>query len=54
MCTSLLPKSRPVIVERDVYADKDAVIDVGDVVFEGETESTADTDFSNPLQKTPE
>jgi len=39
------PRRRSVIVERDVYFDKDAVVDVGNVVFEGETEGT---ELSNP------
>jgi len=41
------PKRRSVIVERDVYFDKEAVVEVGEVVFEGETERKAD--FSNPI-----
>ena len=39
------PRRRSVIVEHDVYFDKDAIVDVGDVVFEGETEGT---ELSNP------
>jgi len=34
------PKWRSMIVERDMYFDKDAIVDVGKVVFEGEMEST--------------
>ena len=41
------PKRWTVIIEWDVYFDKNTLIDVGDVVFEGEIESTANTDFSN-------
>jgi len=39
-----------ILVERDVYFNKDAVVDIGEVVFEGETtkEQSAETDFSNP------
>jgi hypothetical protein len=33
------PKRRAVVVERDVYFDKDAVIEVGDVVFERGTKN---------------
>jgi hypothetical protein len=46
------PKRRVVVVERDVYFDKDAVIEVGDVVFERGTKNEGGneetTDFSNP------
>jgi len=42
------PWHRSVIVKHNVYFDKDAVVDVGEVVFEGEMESTDNTDFSNP------
>jgi hypothetical protein len=42
------PKRRSIIIERDVYFDKDAVLEVGDVVFEGENEGTAEAEFSNP------
>jgi hypothetical protein len=42
------PRRRSVIVERDVYFDKEAIVDVGNVVLEGETEGTATADFLNP------
>ena len=42
------PQRRSIIVEHDVYFDKDAVVDVGEVVFKGEMETTDNTDFSNP------
>ncbi len=43
------PRRRQIAVERDVYFDKEAIIEVGDVVFEGETnERTAEADFSTP------
>ena len=42
------PRCWSVIVECDVYFNKDTVVDVGEVVFEGEMETTDNTDFSNP------
>jgi len=43
------PRRRQIAVERDVYFDKEAVIEVGDVVFEGETtQEPVNLDFSNP------
>jgi len=43
------PKRRQIAVERDVYFDKETVIEVGDVVFEGETtQEPVNLDFSNP------
>src|SRR5260221_8370687 len=43
------PKRHHIAVERDVYFDKDTVVDVGDVVFEGEREEPpTKLDFSNP------
>ena len=43
------PKRRQIAVERDVYFNKDAVVEIGDVVFEGENkEPTTELDFSNP------
>ena len=44
------PKCRSIMVERDVYFNKDAVVEVGDVVFKGESkEPTAEAGFSNPM-----
>ena len=39
------PRCRSVIVERNVYFDKDTIVDVGDIMLEGETEGTK---LSNP------
>jgi hypothetical protein len=41
-------KRRSIIVERDMYFDKDPVVEMGDVVFEGEREETAEAEISNP------
>ena len=41
-------KCRSVIVEPNVYFNKGAVVDVGEVVFKEETEGKANTNFSNP------
>ena len=42
-------KHQSVIIKHDMYFDNGAVVDVGDVMFEGETESnTAPAGFSNP------
>ena len=44
------PKRWHIAVERDVYFDKEAIIEVGDVVFEGETiQEPVNLDFSNPM-----
>ena len=44
------PKRRHIAVEHDVYFDKEAVIEVGDVVFKEETtQEPVNLDFSNPM-----
>jgi len=44
------PKCRHIAVKHDVYFDKEAIIKVEDVVFEGETtQEPVNLDFSNPM-----
>src|SRR5258708_3500579 len=43
------PRRQQIAVKRDIYFDKDAVVEVGDVVFEGETtQEHANDGISNP------
>jgi hypothetical protein len=43
------PRHRLIVIERDVYFDKDAVLEIGEVVFEGEKERPmAEAETLNP------